>query len=141
MLGRLEGGGEVLAVVPLVPLSFVGVLDEFSDPEFSSDCGLGRESAAEVEVSCREPRTLTAAGGGAEEAGDMSGVLSMGSGLEVLGANSLSNTFAFEVVAGPVNGPVRRLGSPLGRFPAPTRCALDRRSSIVWASTSPVARA
>lgn len=71
----------------------------------------------------------------------MRGVLSMGSGLAVLGANSLSNTFAFVVIAGPVNGPVGMSGSPFGRFPAPSRCAFASRSSIFWVSKSPVTRA
>jgi hypothetical protein len=38
-LGRLEGGGDDLAVVPLAPLSLVGVLDELSDPVLSPGRG------------------------------------------------------------------------------------------------------
>jgi hypothetical protein len=141
MLGRLDGGGDVLAVVPLAPLSFVGVLDELSEPVLSPDGGCGRESAAGTEASCRETAFSIVMGGGAGAVGDMRGVLSMGSGLAVLKAKPLSNMFAFDVVAGPVNGPVRMSGSPLGRFPAPTKCAFANRSSIFWASTSPVTRA
>jgi hypothetical protein len=72
----------------------------------------------------------------------MRGVLSMGSGLEVLGANILSNILASDdVAAGPVKGPTGKLGSPSGRFPAPTRCALASKSNMFCVSTSPAALA
>ena len=71
----------------------------------------------------------------------MSGVLSIGSGLAVLGANILSNTFTSEAMAGPLNGPVRILGSPPGTLSRPSSWALANKSSMFCISTSPVARA
>jgi hypothetical protein len=137
-LGRLEGGGDVFAVVPL---SFVGVLDELSDPVLSACRDCGRVSEVEVDRSCSEPRTAIGIGGGPRVVGDMRGVLSMGSGLADRGAKSLSKMLAFVVAAGPVNGPGGMAGCPFGRFPAPSRCAFDSRSNMFCVSTSPVTRA
>lgn len=139
-LGRLDGGGDVLAVVPL---SFVGVLEEPSDSVPSPWNGCDRGSGPDSEPSYWGARVPNRPGFlvGALLLGDGRGDLSIGSGLEVLGINCLSNTFASEGIAGPVSGPVRILGSALGRLAAPTTWAFANRSSIFCISTSPVTRA
>jgi hypothetical protein len=137
-LGRLEGGGDVFAVVPL---SFVGVLDELSDPVLSACRDCGRVSEVEVDRSCSEPRTAIGIGGGPRVVGDMRGVLSMGSGLADRGATPRPTLWALGVAPAPVTGPGGRGGCPFGRFPAPSRCAFDSRSNMFCVSTSPVTRA
>jgi len=51
-LGRLDDGGDVRAVWAVLPLSFVGVLDEFSDPVLSPAGSKGCGSRVEVDAPC-----------------------------------------------------------------------------------------
>jgi hypothetical protein len=130
ILGLLDAGGEVFWVVPL---SFVGVLVEFSDSVGSKAISVARlldvGGLVFEWVGCGRVCSRVVVGDSIGE--------SVGPGLLVLGTNCLSNTFSPDVSAGPLRGAAGRVGSTVERLPAPTRCALARRSSMFCVSTSP----